>query len=85
MILMEEQKYETLLDYVKRIEKSLVNMTGYTSTDVGFISEKEAIKMLGRSQTWFWRKRNEGILKFKKMGSKVFYERLSLLNLIKEA
>lgn len=87
MILIEEQRFNTLFNKVEQLHEALIkNKSEDTSTDVnGFISEKEAIKLLGRSQTWFWRKRTEGMLPFKKMGSKVFYEKSHLFNLIKES
>ena len=87
MVLIEEQRFNRLYMKIEQLHEAIIKNKGGDATNEvnGFISEKEAIKLLGRSQTWFWRKRNEGFLPFKKMGSAVFYEKNQLFNLLEEA
>ena len=47
-----------------------------------YISEKDAKPFIGRKTTWFFEMRRSGQLPFSKAGSKVFYSRADLLNLI---
>ncbi len=48
----------------------------------GFISEKEARKLIGRKTTWFYEQRRSGRLPYSKVGSKVFYRSDDVYNLI---
>jgi predicted DNA-binding transcriptional regulator AlpA len=48
-----------------------------------FISEKEAMKMLGRKGTWFWMMRRDGKLPFSTVGKKVFYPKAEIEKLLK--
>ena len=50
----------------------------------GYISEDDAVKLLGKAKIWFWRKRKEGIIPHKKLGSTVFYLKDDLFNLFKD-
>ena len=47
-----------------------------------YISEKDAKAFIGRKTTWFFEMRRSGQLPFSKAGSRVFYSRADLLNLI---
>ncbi len=47
-----------------------------------YISEKDAKAFIGRKTTWFFEMRRSGQLPFSKVGSKVFYSRADLSNLI---
>lgn len=47
------------------------------------ISEKEAQELFGRKTTWFYEMRRSGQLPYSKVGSKVFYHKSDLLNLLK--
>jgi hypothetical protein len=38
-----------------------------------WISEKDAMELLGKKVTWFWTRRKSGELPFTKVGGKVFY------------
>lgn len=54
------------------------------NTSLGeFISEKEARKILDRKTTWFYEQRRSGRLPYSKVGSKVYYKRENLFNLLK--
>jgi hypothetical protein len=86
MAIIDQNKIDALISKVDRIYTAIITNKDQTSTVVnGYISEEEASKKLGRSKTWFWRKRTEGIIPFKKMGSKVYYKNEDLFNLIKES
>jgi hypothetical protein len=47
-----------------------------------FIAEKDARKLLGRKTTWFYEQRRSGRLPYSKVGSKVYYKRDDLFNLL---
>ena len=86
MAIIDQKKIDALISKVDSIYTAIITNKEQTSSEVnGYISEEEASKKLGRSKTWFWRKRNEGIIPFKKMGSKVYYKNEDLFNLIKES
>jgi len=65
-------KLETL---VKLNSKHEANLPEY-------ISEKDAIKLIGRGKTWFFEMRRSGKLTFYKVGSKVMYSRQQIVNFI---
>ncbi len=86
MVVIEEQKMNTLLNKVEQIYNALFSKPGNTFNEInGFISESDACKLIGKSKTWLWRKRTDGILPYKKLGSKIFYAKSDLFNLLKEA
>ena len=86
MVLMEEQRFESLFNKVEQIYDALINGASKTTNDLnGFVSEDDAVKLVGKSKTWLWRKRVDGYLPFKKLGSKVYYLKTDLLNLLQEA
>ncbi len=85
VILMEEQRFETLLNKVELMYQTLIKNPGNTLNEInGFVSESDACKLIGKSKTWLWRKRTEGVLPYKKLGSKIFYAKTDLFNLLKE-
>lgn len=47
-----------------------------------FISEKDAKVILDRKTTWFYEQRRSGRLPYSKVGSKVYYKKDDLLNLL---
>jgi hypothetical protein len=84
-IAIEEQKYETLLNKVEQMYQALIKNPGNTLNEInGFVSESDACKLIGKSKTWLWRKRTEGVLPYKKLGAKIFYAKTDLFNLLKE-
>ncbi len=86
VILMEEQRFETLLNKVELMYQTLIKNPGNTLNEInGFVSESDACKLIGKSKTWLWRKRTEGTLPYKKLGSKIFYAKVELFKLLKEA
>ena len=85
VILVEEQKINSLLNKVEQMYQALIKNPGNTLNEInGFVSESDACKLIGKSKTWLWRKRTEGILPYKKLGSKIFYAKTDLFNLLKE-
>ena len=86
VILIEEQRFETLLNKVEQIFNTLIKNPSNTLNEInGFVSESDACKLIGKSKTWLWRKRTEDLLPYKKLGSKIFYAKTDLFNLLKEA
>jgi len=54
-----------------------------SSSELGdYIEEKMAIQLLGRKTTWFYNMRQSGKLPFTKIGSKTFYSRADLLQIL---
>jgi len=84
VILIEEQRFETLLNKVEQIHKALFNTNNTLNEINGFVSENDACKLIGKSKTWLWRKRTEDILPFKKLGAKIFYAKTDLFNLLED-
>ena len=86
MVVLEEQRFETLLNKVEQIFNALIKNPTNTLNEInGFVSESDACKLIGKSKTWLWRKRTEGVLPYKKLGAKIFYAKSDLFNLLKEA
>ena len=86
IIVMEEQKLNTLLKKVEQIHTALIGKPSNTFNEInGYVSESDACKLVGKSKTWLWRKRTEGVLPYKKLGAKIFYAKSDLFNLLKEA
>jgi hypothetical protein len=76
-----------LVDEIKQLLNDLkVQKSAQTEsvTMLGeFISEKDARKLLDRKTTWFYEQRRSGLLPYSKVGSKVYYKRNDLFNLMK--
>ena len=86
VVLLEEPKFETLLNKVELMYQALIKNPSNTLNEInGFVSESDACKLIGKSKTWLWRKRTEGTLPYKKLGSKIFYAKTDLFNLFKQA
>lgn len=86
MVLIEEQRFESLFNKVEQMYDALINGSSKSTSDLnGFVSEDDAAKLIGRSKTWLWRKRTEGSLPFHKLGQKVYYYKNDILNLFEEA
>ena len=47
-----------------------------------YIEEKEAIQLLGRKTTWFYNMRQTGKLPFTKIGSKTYYSKADLIQIL---
>jgi len=86
MAIIEQHKFDALISKIDRIYTAMIVNKNQISSEVnGYISEDDASKKLGRSKTWFWRKRSKGIIPFKKMGSKVYYKKEDLFKMIEDS
>lgn len=86
MVIMEQKNIDALMEKIDRIYTAMIVNKNNLSSDVnGHISEDDAAKQLGRSKTWFWRKRIDGILPYKKLGSRVYYKKEDIFNLIENS
>lgn len=72
------KKVDEILNWIIKNEKS------ETTEFNGYISQADAIKKYKLSKDWFWRRRNEGVLPFKKLGARVFYAQKDLFNLLED-
>lgn len=85
LLLVEEQKFETLLNKIEQIHHALIKKPSSNVNEInGFVAEKDACKLISKSKTWLWRKRTDGELPYKKLGSKIFYHKNNLFNLLKD-
>lgn len=50
----------------------------------GFISEKKAIEMVNKKNTWFWQMRKTGQLPFKKIGKTIYYAQTDINSLLEK-
>ena len=50
-----------------------------------YIPESQAKEMLGKGTTWFWQMRRDNKLKYKKVGSKIFYTIEEIENLFENS
>lgn len=75
-----------LVDEIKQLINELkVNKSSQADSETAlgeFISEKDARNLLGRKTTWFYEQRRAGRLPYSKVGSKVYYKREDLFNLL---
>ena len=76
--------FQEVLERLERIEKHLQNTSTSSETIGGYVSEKEACKILGKKTTWFWKLRKEGTLPFTKVGNTVYYHKEDLKRLLDE-
>ncbi len=76
-----------LVDEIKQLLNDLKLQKSSQTESVAmlgeFISEKDARKLLDRKTTWFYEQRRSGLLPYSKVGSKVYYKRNDLYNLMK--
>ena len=86
MVIIEQHQFDALMSKIDRIYTAMIINKNQNSSEInGYISEDDASKKLGRSKTWFWRNRTNGIIPYKKMGSRVYYKKEDLLKMIKES
>ncbi|MCK5907371.1 MAG: hypothetical protein KAG37_07260 [Flavobacteriales bacterium] len=80
-----EQKLDQLTKSQEEIKEMLIKAENEKVQEVnGYISEDDAVKLLGKAKIWFWRKRKEGFIPHKKLGSTVFYLKDDLFNLFED-
>lgn len=78
---------KSLLDEIMQTLIDLKNPKSIVSNPIpilsDFITEKEAMELLGRKSTWFYNMRKSGVLTFRKLGSKVYYPVVEIQKLLK--
>jgi hypothetical protein len=80
-----EQMLEQLTKSQSEIKALLIKAENERIREVnGYISEDDAVKLLGKAKIWFWRKRKEKVIPYKKLGSTIFYLKDDLFNLFKD-
>ncbi len=76
-----KQMLETVIVNQQKILKKLE--TGNEQQPLGdYVTETEARKLLSRKTTWFWQMRISGVLAFTKIGSRIYYARQDILQLL---
>ncbi len=48
----------------------------------GYITEKQAMKVINKKVTWFWQMRKTGLLPYKKIGKTTYYSLGDIKNLL---
>jgi len=75
-------------EFLEGINENLIKLLKLTDKEKDqlpdILSEKEAQKLLGRKTTWFFDMRKTGRLPYSKLGSKVFYKKEDLFNLMQK-
>lgn len=80
-----EEKLDYLIKKVNEIQDGSIKSKKSEKTEfTGYVSQADAIKKYKVSKDWFWRRRNEGVLPFKKLGARVFYANKDLFNLLED-
>jgi hypothetical protein len=73
-------------DFLERMNENLIKLLKLSDKEkdqlTDILSEKEAQKLIGRKTTWFFEMRKSGRLPYTKLGSKVFYKKVDLINLM---
>ncbi|WP_025006935.1 helix-turn-helix transcriptional regulator [Marinilabilia salmonicolor] len=84
MVFLPAEEYESLLELTKNIHNILCgDQSSKTEVLDEYISEKDAKKEFDRKTTWFWNQRQNGKLPYTKVGSRVYYKKSDLHNLLK--
>ncbi len=81
-VLVPHQLFEDVKQLINTLKLQQSNLAESEQVLGDFISEKEARKLLDRKTTWFYEQRRSGRLPYSKVGSKVYYKRNDLLNLL---
>jgi len=81
LYLIPEEFLLNIINGQDKIIKLLENKPGNAIN--GYISEKEAMKLLNKKVTWFWQMRSSGQLKFKRIGQTVYYSMNDITQLLK--
>lgn len=83
MVLLPAEDYEYLVELTKNIHNILSEKQNNKPEVLNeYISEKDAMKEFDRKTTWFWNQRQNGKLSFNKVGSRVYYKKSDLYNLL---
>ncbi len=80
LVLVPTETLELILAQQSEILAFVKNQAGQSLS--GYISEAEAMQLIGRKATWFWSQRKAGKLKYHNVGKKIFYSRAGIVALI---
>lgn len=84
MVILPAKDYIELNEKVDKILDRLFSNEKQSGLINGHITEKNAMSITGYKATWFWKKRTDGSLPYKKLGSKVYYKIEDVENLMEE-
>ncbi|WP_114436752.1 helix-turn-helix domain-containing protein [Marinilabilia salmonicolor] len=82
LVFMPAEEYENIVKMTQEIHSHLLIRKTSSNVLNDFITEREAMKEFRRKTTWFWNQRRSGKLPFKKVGSRVYYRKSDLLDLL---
>jgi hypothetical protein len=72
-IIFSKEQFNELLDTIKNIDKKLSAKTDNTETSKNIYSNDDLVEKLSVSKSTLQNYRNKGLLKFNKVGRKLFY------------
>lgn len=85
MVLIPEKTLREIQETMVKILESLEGKENNSlSTLNGYVTEKQAQQITGKKSTTLWKLRTEGKLAFSKVGSKVYYEKASIQELLEK-
>ena len=82
LVLVPVQLVDEIKQLLNELKAQKTSKNNSETTLGEFISEKDARNLLGRKTTWFYEQRRSGRLPYSKVGSKVYYKRDDLFNLL---
>jgi hypothetical protein len=83
-VMLPAEEYEVILKMTKEIHQHLFEKQSSSKLLNDFISESDAQKEFGRKTTWFWTQRKNGRLPYKRLGTRIYYQKADLLKLFDE-
>jgi hypothetical protein len=83
-VMLPADEFEEILKMTKEIHQQLCEKKSSPKLLNEFISEVDAKKEFGRQTTWFWSQRKNGRLPYKRLGTKVYYQKEDLLKLFEQ-
>ncbi len=83
-VIIPHETLETIERNQVEILELLKGKSSPGSEQLNYVDEKKAIQIIGKKATWFWQMRKTGVLKYTKVGAKVFYSLDALKKLVNE-
>ncbi len=80
LVLVPSDVLDLILAQQQEILSIVKNQAGQSLS--GYISEAEAMQLIGRKAIWFWCQRKAGKLSYHKVGKKIFYSRADIVALV---
>ena len=80
---------QSVLEKILSTQEKLLNLLEVNGqapdiSSMDYLSEQDAIKVLGKKTTWFWMMRTKGKIAFSKVGKKIFYPKAEIQKLLAE-